>query len=45
MSESLTLNALEKNNLDLVTEFCKAWEHRDVEKLIPYLGEEIDYHI
>ena len=45
MSESLTLNALEKSNLDLVTEFCKAWEHRDVEKLIPYLSEEIDYHI
>jgi len=45
MSESRTLDALETSNLDLVTEFCRAWEFRDVEKLIPYLGEEIDYHI
>ena len=45
MHASQTLDALEKSNLDLVTEFCKAWEHRDVEKLIPYLSEEIDYHI
>jgi len=45
MDDRLALEALEKKNLALVTEFCKAWELRDVEKLIPYLSKDIDYHI
>lgn len=45
MDDSLTLDALEIKNLELVTEFCKAWELRDVEKLVPYLSEDIDYHV
>ncbi len=45
MNEEIDLKALEKKNLALVTEFCKAWELRDVEKLVPYLSEEIEYQI
>jgi limonene-1,2-epoxide hydrolase len=45
MDKNKVLQALERQNLDLVTEFCKAWEQKDVEKLIPYLSEDIDYHI
>jgi len=45
MDENKTLQALERQSLNLVTEFCKAWEQKDVEKLIPYLSEDIDYPI
>ncbi len=45
MTEEVDLTALERRNLALVTEFCKAWELRDVEKLVPYLSEEIEYQI
>ena len=35
----------EKANEDLVNNFCWDWAKRDVEVLIPYLSEKIDYMI
>ncbi len=45
MNDKPDLGLLEKKNLELVTEFCKVWEQKDVEKLVPYLSEDIDYHV
>lgn len=45
MNASPVLDELEQSNLELVTRFCKAWEQRDVETLVLYLDENIDYHV
>ena len=29
----------------IVNDFCKAWSSRDVDALIPYVSEDIEYHI
>jgi limonene-1,2-epoxide hydrolase len=40
-----TPTATEQANLDLVTRFCKAWETKDVEQLIPFVAEDLEYHV
>ena len=35
----------EKANEDLVTRFCEDWAKQDVEVLIPYLADDIEYHV
>jgi len=42
---SLTLEEIELKNQALVTEFCQAWSQRDVKLLLPYLSENIEYHM
>jgi limonene-1,2-epoxide hydrolase len=37
--------AHEKKINELVTNFCKAWDGRDVEKLIGFISPEIEYHM
>jgi limonene-1,2-epoxide hydrolase len=37
--------ARETTNTKLVTDFCAAWAGRDVEKLIPFISAEIEYHM
>ena len=37
--------AREKQNTEVVTNFCKAWSGKDVEKLIPFISAEIEYHM
>ncbi len=37
--------AREKQNTELVTNFCKAWSAKDVEKLLPFISAEIEYHM
>ena len=39
------MKAMEEANVKLVTEFCKLWEDGDVEKLVPYLHEDLYYEI
>ena len=39
------LDNLERANQDLVTAFCNAWAQRDVQLLLPYLSETIEYHM
>lgn len=36
---------VETANEDLVTRFCKAWELRDVEKLLPFLADDLVYQM
>ena len=36
---------LEKQNEELVTQFCLDWAKRDVEVLIPYLAENLEYQM
>jgi limonene-1,2-epoxide hydrolase len=36
---------LEQANAALVTQFCLDWAARDVEKLVPYLGDKIIYQM
>lgn len=38
-------SGLEKTNSTLVADFCAAWAGRDVEKLIPFISPEIEYHM
>jgi len=42
---SLSLEEIELKNQAHVTEFCKAWAKRDVNLLLPYLSENIEYHM
>jgi limonene-1,2-epoxide hydrolase len=35
----------EQANIDLVTRFCQAWGSRDVEQLIPFVAETLEYHV
>lgn len=45
-SESRKDNAdHEKKLITFVSEFCAAWSSKDVEKLIPYLSADIEYHM
>ena len=44
-SSTAPLKGFEQANEDLVTQFCKDWALQDVEKLIPYLSEDIEYHV
>ncbi len=45
-SESRKDNAAqEKKLIAFVSEFCAAWSTKDVEKLIPYLSADIEYHM
>lgn len=37
--------ALEAANIDLVTRFCRDWATRDVEKLTPYLADDLVYQM
>ena len=37
--------ASETDNVTLVNRFCADWSTKDVEKLIPYLAPEIEYHM
>jgi limonene-1,2-epoxide hydrolase len=37
--------AHEKQITDVVTGFCQAWNGKDVEKLIPYVSADIEYHM
>jgi limonene-1,2-epoxide hydrolase len=37
--------AQEKTILEQVTNFCLAWNGKDVEKLIPFIAETIEYHM
>lgn len=36
---------LEKQNEELVTQFCLDWAHRDAEMLTQYLAEDIEYQM
>ena len=36
---------LESANIDLVTRFCRDWTTRDVEKLLPYLADNLVYQM
>lgn len=38
-------NSAEQANIDLVTTFCLAWAGRDVERLVPFLDEAIEYQV
>jgi limonene-1,2-epoxide hydrolase len=38
-------SAHERAILDQVTNFCLAWNGKDVEKLIPFVAETIEYHM
>jgi limonene-1,2-epoxide hydrolase len=40
-----TAGANERAILDHVTAFCLAWNGKDVEKLIPYIADDIEYHM
>lgn len=35
----------ERANIQFVTDFCKAWHSRDVEQLIPFVAEDLEYHV
>lgn len=35
----------EEANIALVTHFCEAWSSRDVEQLIPFVAETLEYHV
>lgn len=37
--------AREAANIKLVSAFCQAWNSRDVEKLIPFVAENLEYHV
>ena len=37
--------AHEKKIITLVTDFCLAWNSKDVEKIIPFVSPEIEYHM
>ena len=39
------MTASEQSREDFVNEFCTKWNERDAEKLIPYLAEDIEYHV
>jgi len=45
MTEALVLSEVERDNQERVTEFCKAWAKRDVQLLLPFLSERIEYHM
>lgn len=42
---SKPVSADEQANIAFVTKFCDDWSSKDVEKLIPYLAPEIEYHV
>ena len=35
----------EKSREEFVNEFCTKWSSRNVEELIPYLADDIEYHV
>lgn len=37
--------SVEAEKEKIVIEFCKAWANRDADSLIPYLAEDIEYHM
>lgn len=37
--------AHEKQITEVVTAFCQAWSGKDVEKLVPFISPEIEYHM
>ncbi len=39
------MTATEKSREDFVNAFCTSWNERDAEKLIPYLADDIEYHV
>lgn len=45
VSEEVDLDALEADNARIVTAFCKAWEERNVELLLPYLADNVFYQM
>lgn len=46
ISESRKDNSTHERDItQLVTDFCLAWNGRDVEKLIPFIAEDIEYHM
>lgn len=45
MTEGLVLGEVERDNEARVTAFCKAWALRDVQQLLPYLSERIEYQM
>jgi limonene-1,2-epoxide hydrolase len=38
-------SANEKAITTLVNDFCKAWSGKDVEKLVPFISPDIEYHM
>jgi limonene-1,2-epoxide hydrolase len=38
-------SAHEKKITQIVTDFCLAWNGKDVEKIIPFVSPEIEYHM
>ncbi len=42
MSE-VALTSLEQENLRLVTDFCNMWAEKDIEKLLPFISDELVY--
>ncbi|MDX2221251.1 MAG: limonene-1,2-epoxide hydrolase family protein [Rhodospirillaceae bacterium] len=40
-----TANPAEQANIDLVTTFCLAWAEKNVEKLAPFLDDNIEYQV
>ncbi len=42
---SPSLDLIERKNQELVSAFCNAWAQRDVQVLLPYLSENIEYHM
>jgi limonene-1,2-epoxide hydrolase len=41
----INTDELEANNAKLVTDFCKAWELRDINKLLPFISDDIFYQM
>ncbi len=41
----LARSPLEEANADLVTRFCLAWASRDIEKLVPFLADNLVYQM
>lgn len=38
-------DAHENHITEVVTGFCKAWSSKDVEKLVPFISADIEYHM
>ena len=45
MTEEIDQDALEAENARIATEFCKKWEEKNAEALLPYLAENIFYQM
>ena len=45
VSAAKEYSKMEQEAMDLVTRFCDAWAERDVEKLIPYIAEGLEYQM